>query len=317
MIAIDASSVRPSHDNPCQHGRLTEPPHSRSGNRTLPRSIPSEHHAHEADPPAAGDRPRPRGPAARRVRQQRRQELDVGRVHAERRVDDHGRQLLRQGEPQPDQLRPADRRHRQARLPAVLRGRQAVQRQGLRVAPSPTRSPGSSASRPSEVKWTVEPFNSSYAPGPKKFDFDVNQISISPARAKHVDFSTPYYTAPQAVVALNKSERRQRQVAGRPQGHQVRRPDRHLVAGRGHLDDQAVDAAAGLQRLQRRRPRAEGRQRRRGRRRPPDRVLPDRRAGRELQDRRAVRRARRRHVGRAAGQGLQADPLRLAARSRS
>jgi polar amino acid transport system substrate-binding protein len=60
--------------------------------------------------------------------------------------------------------------------------------------------------QPTEVKWTVEPFNSSYAPGPKKFDFDVNQISISPARAKHVDFSTPYYTAPQAVVALNKSD---------------------------------------------------------------------------------------------------------------
>jgi polar amino acid transport system substrate-binding protein len=59
--------------------------------------------------------------------------------------------------------------------------------------------------QPSEVKWTIEPFNSSYAPGPKKFDFDVNQISISPARAKHVDFSAPYYTAPQAVVALKKS----------------------------------------------------------------------------------------------------------------
>jgi polar amino acid transport system substrate-binding protein len=58
---------------------------------------------------------------------------------------------------------------------------------------------------PTEVTWTVEPFNSSYAPGPKKFDFDVNQISISPARAKRVDFSTPYYTAPQAVVALSKS----------------------------------------------------------------------------------------------------------------
>jgi polar amino acid transport system substrate-binding protein len=58
---------------------------------------------------------------------------------------------------------------------------------------------------PAEVKWMVEPFNSSYAPGPKKFDFDVNQISISPARAKRVDFSKPYYTAPQAVVALNKS----------------------------------------------------------------------------------------------------------------
>jgi len=59
---------------------------------------------------------------------------------------------------------------------------------------------------PAEVKWTVEPFNSSYAPGPKKFDFDVNQISISPARAKRVDFSRPYYTAPQAVVALTRSD---------------------------------------------------------------------------------------------------------------
>ena len=59
--------------------------------------------------------------------------------------------------------------------------------------------------QPTEVKWVVEPFNASYAPGPKKFDFDVNQISISPARAKRVDFSKPYYTAPQAVVALNKS----------------------------------------------------------------------------------------------------------------
>jgi len=51
-----------------------------------------------------------------------------------------------------------------------------------------------------EVKWTVVPFNSSYAPGPKQFDFDINQISITPARKKAVDFSDPYYTAPQAVV---------------------------------------------------------------------------------------------------------------------
>jgi polar amino acid transport system substrate-binding protein len=58
---------------------------------------------------------------------------------------------------------------------------------------------------PSEVTWTVVPFSSSYAPGPKKFDLDLNQISISPARAKRVDFSKPYYTAPQAVVALKKS----------------------------------------------------------------------------------------------------------------
>jgi polar amino acid transport system substrate-binding protein len=52
----------------------------------------------------------------------------------------------------------------------------------------------------SEVKWTVVPFDSSYAPGPKKFDFDVNQVSITPQRQKVVDFSSPYFTAPQAVV---------------------------------------------------------------------------------------------------------------------
>jgi polar amino acid transport system substrate-binding protein len=56
-----------------------------------------------------------------------------------------------------------------------------------------------------DVKWVTEPFNSSYAPGPKKFDFDVNQISITPARAKRVDFSSPYFTAPQALVALKSS----------------------------------------------------------------------------------------------------------------
>ena len=55
---------------------------------------------------------------------------------------------------------------------------------------------------PQAVKWTVEPFNSSYAPGPKDFDFDVNEISISPARAEHADFSSPYYAANQAIVAL-------------------------------------------------------------------------------------------------------------------
>lgn len=57
-----------------------------------------------------------------------------------------------------------------------------------------------------KVKWTVEAFNSSFAPGPKDFDFDVNQISIAPVREKAVDFSAPYYTANQAVVALKDSD---------------------------------------------------------------------------------------------------------------
>jgi polar amino acid transport system substrate-binding protein len=53
---------------------------------------------------------------------------------------------------------------------------------------------------PSEVKWVVEPFDSSYAPGPKSFDFDINEISITPARTQAVDFSTPYYTNPQGII---------------------------------------------------------------------------------------------------------------------
>lgn len=57
-----------------------------------------------------------------------------------------------------------------------------------------------------DVKWTVVPFNSSYAPGSKDFDFDINQISITPDRTKQVDFSEPYFAAPQAVVALNDTD---------------------------------------------------------------------------------------------------------------
>jgi polar amino acid transport system substrate-binding protein len=57
-----------------------------------------------------------------------------------------------------------------------------------------------------DVRWVVEPFNSSYAPGPKDFDFDVNQISITPRRAEQVDFSTPYYVAEQAIVALKGTD---------------------------------------------------------------------------------------------------------------
>jgi polar amino acid transport system substrate-binding protein len=57
-----------------------------------------------------------------------------------------------------------------------------------------------------DVEWTVVPFNASYAPGPKDFDFDVNQISITPKRAEQVDFSAPYYEAEQAVVVKKGGE---------------------------------------------------------------------------------------------------------------
>ncbi len=53
-----------------------------------------------------------------------------------------------------------------------------------------------------QVTWTVVPFDNSYAPGPKKFDLDINQISYTPERATAVDMSDGYYYLTQAVVAL-------------------------------------------------------------------------------------------------------------------
>ncbi|WP_420033054.1 ABC transporter substrate-binding protein [Streptomyces sp. cg28] len=58
----------------------------------------------------------------------------------------------------------------------------------------------------SQVAWRTVPFNSSFAPGAKKFDFDINQVSISEARKKAVAFSSGYYDVRQAVVALKSSK---------------------------------------------------------------------------------------------------------------
>lgn len=54
----------------------------------------------------------------------------------------------------------------------------------------------------SQVHWAYEPFDASYAPGPKKFDFDINEISYTPQRATAVTFSASYYDVSQSLVAL-------------------------------------------------------------------------------------------------------------------
>jgi polar amino acid transport system substrate-binding protein len=51
-----------------------------------------------------------------------------------------------------------------------------------------------------QVKWVYVPFLKSFAPGRKSFDFDINQISYSPARAKVVTFSASYYDVKQSIV---------------------------------------------------------------------------------------------------------------------
>ena len=52
-----------------------------------------------------------------------------------------------------------------------------------------------------DIKWVVEPFNKSYAPGEKDYDFDINQISITPEREQAVDFSDGYFNNNQGVLA--------------------------------------------------------------------------------------------------------------------
>ena len=51
------------------------------------------------------------------------------------------------------------------------------------------------------IKWVVEPFNKSYAPGAKDYDFDINQITITPERERVVDFSEGYFDNAQGVLA--------------------------------------------------------------------------------------------------------------------
>jgi polar amino acid transport system substrate-binding protein len=55
------------------------------------------------------------------------------------------------------------------------------------------------------IKWTVEPFNKSYAPGAKDFDFDINQITITKKRETAVDFSDGYFDNAQGVLVMKDS----------------------------------------------------------------------------------------------------------------
>jgi polar amino acid transport system substrate-binding protein len=57
-----------------------------------------------------------------------------------------------------------------------------------------------------EVQWVVVPFDNAFRPGPKDFDFDINQVSYLPERDEAVDFSDSYYDVQQAVVTLKNSD---------------------------------------------------------------------------------------------------------------
>jgi polar amino acid transport system substrate-binding protein len=52
-----------------------------------------------------------------------------------------------------------------------------------------------------DVEWVRTPFDAAVAPGPKDWDLNIQQFSVTEDRKKAVDFSAPYYTTTQAVVA--------------------------------------------------------------------------------------------------------------------
>ena len=59
---------------------------------------------------------------------------------------------------------------------------------------------------PDEVTWTRTKFDAAIAPGPKDWDFDINQFSITEERKEAVDFSSPYYDVTQAVITVGGSK---------------------------------------------------------------------------------------------------------------
>jgi polar amino acid transport system substrate-binding protein len=56
-----------------------------------------------------------------------------------------------------------------------------------------------------DVRWVRVPFNAALAPGPKTFDANLSEFSITEQRKAAVDFSSPYLDVTQAVVTIKSS----------------------------------------------------------------------------------------------------------------
>jgi polar amino acid transport system substrate-binding protein len=57
-----------------------------------------------------------------------------------------------------------------------------------------------------QVKWIRTTFDGAIAPGPKNFDFNIQQYSITDARKEVVDFSSSYYKSNQSIVSFKGSK---------------------------------------------------------------------------------------------------------------
>ena len=90
-----------------------------------------------------------------------------------------------------------------------------------------------------EVKWVRTTFDSAVTPGEKNFDFNLQQFSITEERKAAVDFSSPYYTAPQAIVSFKGSK-----IEGKTSLAELK--DAKLGAAVGTTSLDAVEAQIGV-----------------------------------------------------------------------
>jgi len=90
-----------------------------------------------------------------------------------------------------------------------------------------------------EVVWVRTTFDGAVTPGEKNFDFNLQQFSITADRSKVVDFSSPYYTAPQAIVSYKGSK-----IAGKTSIAELKNAKLGAAVGTTSLD--AIDNQIGV-----------------------------------------------------------------------
>ena len=90
-----------------------------------------------------------------------------------------------------------------------------------------------------EVVWVRTTFDSAVTPGAKNFDFNLQQFSITAERSEAVDFSSPYYTAPQAIVSFKGSK-----IAGKTSIAELK--DAKLGAAVGTTSLDAIENQIGI-----------------------------------------------------------------------
>ena len=90
-----------------------------------------------------------------------------------------------------------------------------------------------------EVVWVRTTFDGAVTPGEKNFDFNLQQFSITADRSKVVDFSSPYYTAPQAIVSYKGSK-----IAGKTSIAELKNAKLGAAVGTTSLD--AIEKQIGI-----------------------------------------------------------------------